>query len=135
MNNASSTAILVCHYWLVNYYLEKCLVIIEHNSKHFISNPNDVKLRIHAIVEQKTDHVMACYIAISSVANTLKKFHIQYNFFTVYKQNFYHNKQDKFDEIFDQYYLPLLKYIDHPAFIQEWRENLDGAAYKNNLNK
>ena len=62
---------------------------------------------------------MECYTEISSVSNTLKNFHIQSNLHTSYKHNFYHDEQDKFDEIFNQYHIPLLKDIDHNAFIQE----------------
>ena len=60
------------------------MVIIEHKSKQLNSVPNDVKLRIHAIDKQKTDFVMACTIAIYSVANNINKSHINpdLNFFT-----------------------------------------------------
>ena len=74
---------------------------------------------------------MACYTVISYVENTLNKFHIQSNLHTDYKHKFYHDKRDKFDELFDQYHLTLLKYIDHPALIQEWKQNLYAAAYEN----
>ena len=97
---------------------KKRFVIIKHNFKHLIRVPIDAKPRIHVIDKQKTDYVMACYTVAYSVANTLNKFHIESNFYTFYKQNFYNDKRDKFDEIFDQYYLPLLKNIDHPALIQ-----------------
>ena len=45
----NSTVILAYRYCLVNYYLEKGYVILEHNSKHLSSVPNDVKLRVHVI--------------------------------------------------------------------------------------
>ena len=61
---------------------------------------------------------MACYTENSSVANTIKKFHIQSNLYYGLKHNFYNDKQEKCDEIFDQYHLPLLKDIYHPEFIQ-----------------
>ena len=120
---------------MANYYLEKVFFIIEQNSNHFISVTNETKLVIHAIDKQKTDHVIACYIVISSVENTLKKLYIQYNLHTVYRKNFYHDKQDKSNELFDKYYLPLLKYIYHHQLIQEWKQNLDAAAYEMFLNK
>ena len=53
-----------------------------------------------------------------SVANITKKLHIHYNLHTGYKHNFYNDIRENFDELFDQYHLPLLKYIDHPALIQ-----------------
>ena len=52
------TVILVCQSRLVNYYLAKGFVILEHNYKQLSSVPNDVKLIIHAIDKQKTDYVM-----------------------------------------------------------------------------
>ena len=45
---------------------------------------------------------MSCYTEISSVENTLDKLKIKYNLHTGYRHNFYHDKQDKFDEIFDK---------------------------------
>ena len=36
--------------------------------------------------------------------------------------------------IFSAYVLPLLKYINHPVFLQEWKLNLDAASYKRNIN-
>ena len=35
--------------------------------------------------------------------------------------------------IFSAYVVPLLKYINHPAFLQEWKLNLDAAAYEKNI--
>ena len=49
----NSTVILVCRSSLVNYYLSKWFVIIEHNSKHSSSVPNEMKQRIHVINMQK----------------------------------------------------------------------------------
>ena len=41
MKNTNSTGVLACRYRLVNHYSEKWSVIIEHNSKHLISVPNE----------------------------------------------------------------------------------------------
>ena len=84
---------------MVNYYLEKGFIIIEHISKHLISVPNELKQIIHGINKQKKDYVMECYTLISSVANTLNKLNIQSNFHTSYEHNFYHDKRDKFDNV------------------------------------
>ena len=35
--------------------------------------------------------------------------------------------------IFSAYFLPLLKYINQPALYQEWKINLDVAAYERNI--
>ena len=34
------------------------------------------------------------------------------------------------DEFFDEYHIPLIKNIYHPALIQEWKINLDTTAYE-----
>ena len=75
---------------------------------------------------------MARYTEISSVANTLKKFHIQSNLHNGYKHSFYDDKQDKFDKLFDQYHIPLLKYIYYPELIQEWKKYLDADSHEKN---
>ena len=81
----NSTVVLVFRSRLVNYYLAKGFVILEQKYKHLISVPNNLKLRIYVIDKHKTDYVMACYTAISSVANTLNKLHIRSNLHTTNK--------------------------------------------------
>ena len=100
MKNTKSTGILVYHFRLMNYYLEKGFFIPEHNYKQLIIFPNEVKQTIHVINKQKTDFVIACYTVISSVENTLNKLHIRSNLHTACKHNLYNDKQDKFDDIF-----------------------------------
>ena len=39
------------------------------------------------------------------------------------------------DELFHQFNLPLLKDIDHPTLITEWKENIDSDAYEKCINK
>ena len=56
----------------------------EKDSKQLNSLPNDVKLRIHAIDQLETDFIMAKNTAISSVVNTINKFHIQSNLHFIY---------------------------------------------------
>ena len=69
---------------------------------------------------------------ISSVANTIKKFHIQSDLHFICKQNFYNDKQDEIDTLFIEYHVPLFEDIDNPVLIGEWKQNLDAAAYENN---
>ena len=38
-------------------------------------------------------------------------------------------------EMFHQLHIPLLKDIDHPALIKEWKQNLVSAAYEKYINK
>ena len=58
--NTNSTVLLVRRYRLVNYYLAKGLVILEHNPKQLDIVPNYVRLRIYEINIQKTDYFMTC---------------------------------------------------------------------------
>ena len=63
--------------------------------------PNDVKLIIHVIEQLETDFVVAKKTSISTVANIINKFHVQSDLHLIYKKNFYHNKQDEIDTLFD----------------------------------
>ena len=83
----------------------------------------------------KSDFVMACYTEIPSVENTINKFHIRSDLSSGYIHKFYHDKKDIIDELFCKYIKPLLKGIDNPALIQEWKKNIDAAAYEKNSNK
>ena len=62
--------------------------------------PNDVKLRINLINQMDTDFIMKKNKAISSVANTIKKLHIQKNMHLINKQGFYKDKQKEIYDIF-----------------------------------
>ena len=50
-----------------------------------------------------------------------------------YKQDFYNTKHKEIDDLFLEYLVPVMKDLEHPAFIKEWIQNLDAAAYKNNI--
>ena len=101
--------------------MAKGFVIIKHNSNQLSSVSNDAKLRIHVIDQQKTDFLMAKTAEIYSVENNIKKLHTQSDFHLVYKKKFYHDKEKELDNFFDECHLPLLKDIDNPALIQEWK--------------
>ena len=89
----NSTVILNCQYLTVNNYLAKGLFVIEKDSKQKSMLPNDVKLIINVIDQLDTYFFMAKNKAISSVANTIKKLHIQTNMNLLYKQDLYKDKQ------------------------------------------
>ena len=59
-----------------------------------------MKLRIHANDQLETYFAMAKNTAVLSVANSIKKFHIQSNLNFIYKQNFHQHKQDEIYELF-----------------------------------
>ena len=92
MKKTKSTFILSCRSRLVEYFLEKGFLIIQHKSKQLSSITNEARQIIHDIHIQKKS-VMSCYTTISSVANTIKKFHIQSDLHSSYIHNLYHNKQ------------------------------------------
>ena len=87
---------------------------------------------IHVIKQLETYFVMSKNTAIFSVANTINKLHIQSDFHFICKKNFYYDKQDKIDNLFDEYHVPLLKNIGYPELIEEWKQNLDADAYEKN---
>ena len=65
----------------------------------------------------------------------MEKFHIQSDLHLIYKQNFYNDKQKEINEFFGKYHFPLIDYLDHPALIEEWKQNIDAAAYEKYLNR
>ena len=58
-----------------------------------------------------------------------------YNLNSGYIQNFYHDKIEIIDELFCEHIETLLKDINHPALIQEQKQNIDAAAYEIILNE
>ena len=58
--------------------------------------------------------------------------YIQSDLYLVYKENFYHDKESEIETNFDEYHIPLLNDLDHPILIEEWKLNLDAAAYEKN---
>ena len=58
MKKRNLTVILVFRSWMVNYHLEKGLVIIEKESQKLSILLNDVKLIIHAIDQLETYFVV-----------------------------------------------------------------------------
>ena len=74
---------------------------------------------------------MAFITEISSVANTINKLHIQHPLHYFYQQKLLRDKQEIIDELFFQYPIPLLKNIDHPAFITQWEKYVLYCLQKN----
>ena len=113
---------------MVNYYLEKN-VIIKQKSKQLSNIPNYVKLIIH-VIDRKNRLFLPHTTEISSIVNTIKKLQSSVPFVFFCQQKLYHDKQDIMDEMFYQYHLPLLKYIDRPELITERKQNIDYDAYE-----
>ena len=79
--------------------------------------PNDMKLIIHVIDSLYTDSVVKKNKAISSVANTIKIFHIHKNMQLLNKQDLYKDKQKEKDELFIEYISPIMDDLDHTALV------------------
>ena len=48
----------------------------------------------------------------------------------IYKQYYYKDKQKEIYELFIEYIVLIMEDLDHPALIEEWKQNLDTAAYE-----
>ena len=86
MTKSNSTVILNCRSRLINNYLSKGFLFIEHCSKQLSLITNDVSLRINLADQLKTDYVMIKNEAISAVANTIKQLYIHKNIHMTYKK-------------------------------------------------
>ena len=55
--------------------------------------------------------------SVSAVANTIKTFYIHKNMHMTYKQDFYKNKESEIDDLFLEYLVPVMEYLEHPSLI------------------
>ena len=113
----------------MNNYLPKGFYIIEKTPRKLSILPKYAKLRIHAIENLETDFVIKENTEIYSVANTIKKFHIQSDLNFIYKQFFNYDKQYEMDTLSDECHVTLLNDLDHSTLIEEWKRNIDDATY------
>ena len=44
-------------------------------------------------------------------------------------------KKGEIDDLFIEYLVPVMDYFYHTALIEEWKQNIDAAAYEKNLNQ
>ena len=130
MMKLNSTMVLKLQSRLIKNYLSKGLYIIEQGSKQLNLNPNDIILRINLVDQLKKDYVMVKNESLSAVANTIKQLHIHKNMNVTYKQDLYKTKESDIDYLFLEYLVPIMKYIEHPALIEEWIQNIAVAAYE-----
>ena len=56
---------------------------------------------------------------------------LQKSLHSLYIQTKYNDKEEIINNTSIKYVEPLLDDINHPAFIQEWKRNLNAAAYEN----
>ena len=56
--------------------------------------------------------------------------HIQSDINLIYKQGFYKSKWKEIYDLFIEYLVPIMENLDHPALIEEWKQNIDAADYE-----
>ena len=48
----------------------------------------------------------------------------------IYKQDFYKYFEKEIEELFMTYHVFIMENLDHPALIEEWKQNIDAASYE-----
>ena len=56
--------------------------------------------------------------------------HTQSTFNLIYKQDVYNDKQKEIYDLFIEYLVTVMDDIDHTALIEEWKQNINAAAYE-----
>ena len=91
---------------------------------------NDLKQRTHAEETYDSETFMKCINTIPSTSNTLKNLVVNKILHYSYIKTEFNDEKKMIINIFSGYVFSLLKYINHPAFPQEWKTNLDSAPYE-----
>ena len=76
---------------------------------------------------------MICTTTIPSTSNTLKNLVVSKGFHSSYIRIGFNDEKDMIINIFGAYVEPLLKDINYPEFLQEWKLNIDAAEYIRNI--
>ena len=76
---------------------------------------------------------MLCFTTIPSTSNTLKNLVVNSNYHSSYTTQEFNTKKEQISTIFNTYVTPQIKEINHPAFLQEWKLNIDAAEYEKNM--
>ena len=108
----------------------KRVCYVETRFKNLIRIANEAKQRIHAMNMHYSDYVMTWTTAITSISNTLKKLLLHSYLHLSYIQIIYNGKEEIINNIFSAYVEPLLNHVNRPALVQEWKLNIDAAAYE-----
>ena len=95
--------------------------------------PSEVREIINAEDADSSDKVMICSTTIPPTSNTLKKFLVNTSFHSLYIQNECNDRKEDIINIFSAYVEPLIKEINHPVLLQDWKLNLDTSKYERNI--
>ena len=130
LKNIKSIAILKYPKRMLEYYFLKGFGILECNFNNLAKLTKKVKQRIHAEETDNSDYVMTCINTIPSTSNTLKKLLLHKSLHYSYIQTDYNDKGEIINNTFITYVEPLLDDFNNNALLQEWKLNLDAAAYE-----
>ena len=76
---------------------------------------------------------MICINTVTSTSNTLNNLVVNKSLHYSYIQIELNDKNEMIINIFSAYVVPLLKDVNNPALIQEWKINIDASAYETNI--
>ena len=133
LKNINYVVILKFTKRLLEYYFSKGFTTLECNVNNLAKLPNLVKQIINTEETDNSDKVMACISTISFTSNTLKDLVENKSFHYSYIQTEFNDKTKMIINIFSAYVVPLLKDINYPSLLQEWKINLDAAVNEINI--
>ena len=106
---------------MLEYYFSKVFTLFECNSNNLAKLPNEVKQRTDAEDKEDYDKAMTCTTTTPSTSNTLKNLAVNKSCHYSYIQGEFNDKKDLIINIFSTNVEPLLKYINHPALLHEYK--------------
>ena len=66
----------------------------------------------------------------TSTSITLKNLLVNSNYHSSYTNQEFNDKKEQMSAIFSRYAIPKIKEMNHPAFLQEWKLDLDATDYE-----
>ena len=111
----------------MSYYFSKGFTYFDFSIINLGKLPNEVKDRIHAEGTDNSEKFMICSTTIPSTSNTLDRLLVYTSFHSSYIQNEFNVRKEEIINIFSAYIEALIKEINHPALLQEWKLNIDAA--------
>ena len=106
---------------------------MECDEDHLKKLPSKFKDRVGAELAFNTDLVMLFFTTIPSTSNKLKNLVINSNYHSSYSTQEFNTKKEQMRNIFNIYVTPQIKEINHPAFLQGWKLNIDAAYHERNM--
>ena len=118
---------------MFEYYFSKGFTYFDCTIINLTKLPPEVKEIIDAEVTDNSEKVMVCSTTVTSTSNTPKNLLLNKSFRSSYIQNEFDDRKEYIIYIFSVYVEPLIKEINHPSLLQEWKLNIDAAEYVRNI--